>query len=96
MSDVINTAVAAVNEKLGGEGFDGSIKIEIEGEGAILINDSGASASDEDADCTMTASAETFQGILDGSVNATGAFMSGQLSVDGDMSQAMKLGSILS
>ena len=44
----------------------------------------------------MTADAETFKGILDGDVNPTSAFMTGKLSVDGDMGQAMKLGAALS
>jgi putative sterol carrier protein len=96
MSTVIEKAVAAINEKLAGDGFDGSIKIEIEDEGAMIIDENGASASDADADCTMTSDAETFQGILTGEVNATSAFMSGKLTVDGDMSVAMKLGSVLS
>ncbi len=96
MNAVIEKAVAAINEKLAGDGFDGSIKIEIEDEGAMIIDENGASASDADADCTMTSDAETFQGILTGEVNATSAFMSGKLTVDGDMSVAMKLGSVLS
>ena len=48
-----------------------------------------------DADCTLTASAETFEGMLSGEINPTAAFMSGQLKVDGDMGLAMKLGSVL-
>jgi putative sterol carrier protein len=96
MSEVIDKAVAAINEKLAGDSFDGSIKIEIEDEGSLIIDETGASASDGDADCTMTSDAETFQGILEGEVNATSAFMSGKLRVDGDMSMAMKLGSVLS
>ncbi|MEM7241741.1 MAG: SCP2 sterol-binding domain-containing protein [Pseudomonadota bacterium] len=96
MSDMINAAVAALNEKMGGDGFDGSVKIDIEGEGAIMINEDGASAGDGDADCTLSASAEVFQSILAGETNATAAFMGGNLSVDGDMGTAMKLGTILS
>ena len=88
MSDVIQKAVTAINEKLAGDGFDGSIKIDV-------IDENGASASDADAECTMTSDAETFEGILTGDVNATSAFMSGKLAVDGDMSMAMKLGSVL-
>jgi len=96
MSEVINKAVAAINEKLAGDVFDGSIKIDIEDEGSLIIDENGASASDADADCTMSSDAETFEGILSGDVNATSAFMSGKLRVDGDMSIAMKLGSVLS
>ena len=96
MSEVITAAVAALNEKLGADGFDGSAKFVIEGEGTVRIDESGASADDGDADVTLTADAETFQGILSGDVNATTAFMTGKLSVDGDMGLAMKLGAVLS
>lgn len=95
MSDVITKAVEALGAKLDG-GFDGSVKFDIAGEGTIMVDSDGVRAADEDAECTMSADAETFEGILDGSVNPTGAFMSGKLSVDGDMGQAMKLGSVLS
>jgi putative sterol carrier protein len=95
MSDIVEAAVKALNERLEGGGIDGSIKIMIEDEGAVRIDETGATADDGEADCTMTASAETFQGMLDGEINPTNAFMSGRLKVDGDMGLAMKLGSIL-
>lgn len=95
MSDMISKAVEALNERLGG-GFDGTVKFVIEEEGSIMVDGDGVRAGDEDADCVMSASAETFQGILDGSVNPTGAFMTGQLKLDGDMGTAMRLGSALS
>jgi putative sterol carrier protein len=96
MSDVINQAVEALNAKLGGEGFDGSVKVEIAGEGSLIVDSSGARASDDDAECTLSADAETFQGMMTGDVNPTSAFMTGKLAVDGDMGAAMKLGSLLS
>ncbi len=95
MSDVIEAAVAALNEKLGGQGFDGTAKFVIEGEGSIVIDEAGARAGDDEADVTMTASTDTFRAILDGDLNPTAAFMSGKLSVDGSMGQAMKLGAVL-
>lgn len=95
MSDVITKAVEVLSAKLGG-GFDGSVKFVVEGEGAIMVDADGVRAGDEDAECTMSADAETFEGILDGSVNPTTAFMTQKLGVDGDMGQAMKLGSVLS
>ena len=91
MSEVIEQAVAALNEKLGDAGFDGTAKFMIEDEGAIMLDGSGARAGDEDADVTMTADADTFREILDGSLNPTAAFMSGRLKVDGDMGAAMRL-----
>jgi len=95
MSDVIDGAVKALQEKLGDGGIDSVVKFIIEGEGSVMVNADGAHAGDEDADCTLTADTETFQAIMDGSLNATAAFMTGRLSVDGDMGVAMKLGSVL-
>ena len=95
MSEIVTMAVAALKEKLADGGFDGSAKFVIEDEGAIIIDGSGVHAGDEDADVTLTASAEVFQAILEGEQNPTSAFMSGQLSVDGDMGMAMKLAGAL-
>ncbi len=95
MSDVITKAVAALQSKLDG-GFDGSVKFNIEDEGTIMVDSAGVRAGDEDAECTMSADAETFEAILNGELKPTSAFMTGKLSVDGDMSQAMKLGAVLS
>lgn len=96
MSEVITEAVAALNAKMGGAGFDGMAKFDIEGEGAIMIDANGARAGDDDADVTLSASAETFKAILDGDQNPTAAFMTGKLKVDGDMGLAMKLAGVLS
>lgn len=95
MSDVINEAVSQLNAKMGGNGFDGCAKFVIEDEGAIIIDQTGARAADDDADVTLTASADVFKAILDDELNPTTAFMTGKLSVDGDMGVAMKLTSVL-
>jgi putative sterol carrier protein len=96
MSDVIDHAVKALNEKLGGGAFDGNAKFVIEEEGSIMLDSSGARAADEEADVTMTADADTFREILDGNLNPTTAFMSGRLKIDGDMGAAMRLAPALS
>lgn len=96
MSDVIDQAVTALNEKLGGGGFDGSAKFVIEEEGTIMLDSDGARAADEDAEVTMTADADTFREILEGDLNPTTAFMSGRLKIDGDMGAAMRLAPVLS
>lgn len=90
MSDIIDAAVTALNEKIDG-GFDGLAKFVIGDEGAVMIDSEGARAANEDADVTLTASADVFQDILEGNINPTAAFMTGKLSVDGDMGLAMKL-----
>ena len=95
---IIDAAVAAINDKLGGETFDGSAKFEIEGEGAVIVDGTGARAAEdgEAADVTMSADADVFQEIMAGELNPTAAFMSGKLTLDGDMGTAMKLGGVLS
>lgn len=95
MSAILDEAVKALNERLGGAGFDGSAKFDIDGEGAIVIDGSGAHISDDDTDVTLSASADTFRAILAGEQNATAAFMMGRLRFAGDMGMAMKLAGIL-
>ena len=96
MSDEVNAAVEALNVKLGGASLDGSAKFEIEGEGAVIIDANGARAGDEETDVTLKADTDTFQSIMAGDLDPTAAFMTGKLTVDGDMGMAMKLGSVLS
>lgn len=95
MSDVINGAVEALKAKLGDDGFDASVKFVIGDEGSVVVDSDGPRASDEETACTLTASAETFESMMDGSLNPTVAFMTGKLSVDGDMGIAMRLGALL-
>jgi len=95
MSDFLEQAAAELNSKLTDGGFDGSAKFAIADVGAIVLDGSGARVSDDDTDVTLSADADTFQAIFDGDLNPTGAFMSGKLTVDGDMAQAMKLAAVL-
>lgn len=93
MSEVITAAVAVLAQKI--PSFDGTAKFIVEGEGGIVIDGDGVRAGDDDTDVTLSADVETFQAILDGSLNPTTAFMTGKLSMDGDMGTAMKLGAEL-
>ncbi len=93
MSTIIDKAVETLAAKVAS--FDGSAKFTIEGEGSIVLDAAGVRASDEETDVTLTASAETFQGMMTGDVNPTMAFMTGKLKIDGSMGQAMKLASVL-
>jgi putative sterol carrier protein len=95
MSDILDTAVGTLNDKIDGQSFDGSVKFELVGVGAIRIDENGVSVDDGDADCTLSADADVFQAIIEGDTNPTAAFMTGKLKVDGDMSMALKLGSLL-
>ena len=94
MSDVIDKAVVQLNDRLNGA-FDGSAKFVIENEGTIMMDGAGARAGDAETDVTLTADADTFRQILEGTLDPTAAFMQGRLRLDGDMGTAMKLGQAL-
>lgn len=94
MSDVVNEAVAAMNEK-DTSSFDSTAKFEIEGEGSFMLDSDGARAGDEEADVTLKADADTFKQIMDGDLDPTSAFMSGKLAIEGDMGKAMQLAQVL-
>ncbi|UWQ89396.1 SCP2 sterol-binding domain-containing protein [Rhodobacteraceae bacterium M382] len=95
MSDILEQAAAELNEKISASGFDASAKFAIADLGAIVLDANGARVSDDDADVTLSADTETFQAILTGELNPTSAFMTGKLTVDGDMGIAMQLASAL-
>ena len=95
MSEVLEKAVAAINDKMAGATFDSSVKFKIEDEGSIVVDSDGVRISDEETDCTLVASLDVFTKILDGDMNATEAYMTGSLKVEGSMSAAMELSSLL-
>ena len=95
MSEVLGKAVVAINDKMAGATFDSSVKFKIEDEGSIVVDSDGVRVSDEETDCTLIASLEVFTKILDGDMNATEAYMTGSLKVEGSMSAAMELSSLL-
>lgn len=95
MSDFLEKAAAELTTKLAANGFDGSAKFAVDGVGAIVLDAEGARISDDEADVTLKADADTFQEIFDGELNPTSAFMTGKLTIDGDMGLAMKLAAAL-
>lgn len=70
-------------------GDDGIVRIDGKASPTVIDNE------DSDADCTIKTSMDTFIAIASGDQNPQMAFMMGKLRVEGDMSLAMQLGSIL-
>lgn len=94
MSKVIDAAVQTLSAKI--PSFESSAKFVIKDEGSIVIDSNGVRAGDEETEVTLTADRDTFEGLLNGTVNPTMAFMTGKLTVDGSMGVVMKLGAMLS
>jgi putative sterol carrier protein len=96
MSDLVNEAVAMLNTKLGAAGWpEGKAKFVFRGEGAIILDATGARAAEEEADVTLSATPDTFLALFKGDLNPTAAFMTGRLSIDGNMGLALKLASVI-
>ncbi len=95
MSDFLEQAVAQLTSKLADTDFDGSAKFAVAGVGTIVLDGDGARVADGETDVTLSADADTFQEIFDGELNPTSAFMTGKLTIDGDMGLAMKLAAVL-
>lgn len=95
MGAVMDQAVAELSGRMQGRGLDGTALFVLTGEGSILVDGSGAREGEGPADVTLTASPDTFAQIVAGDLDPTTAFMTGKLSVDGDMGMAMKLAQVL-
>ena len=76
-------------------GMNNSYVFDIEGAGTwtVRVEDGSVTVAEgaQEADCTISASEETFQKIVDGEQNPTTAYRTGKLKVKGDMGAAMKL-----
>jgi putative sterol carrier protein len=82
-----------------GGNFKKSVKFDFGSDGLVRIDDKVSPAivdnENADTDCTVKVSMADFMDIASGKQNAQMAFMMGKLKIEGDMSVAMQLGSIL-
>ena len=75
-----------------------TIKFSFDDGNVIFLDDSvnppKVSNDDAAAQCTVKISNENFIKLMNGEMNAMGAYMMGRLKIDGDMGIAMKLANI--
>jgi putative sterol carrier protein len=80
-------------------GMHASYVFEIEGGGTwtVKVEDGNVAVSEGDTGgaCTISASEDIFERIVDGKQNPLTAYMTGKLKVSGDVSAALKLKSLL-
>lgn len=74
-----------------------TVKIDFGPDGVIFLDGVNKTVTEDDApaDSTVKVSWDDWQALAGGSLNPMTAFMSGKLKVEGDMSVAMQLQSVL-
>lgn len=94
LAELTSKAAAAV---AGGSDFKKKVKFDFGDVGKLLIDGAAGTAdnSDGDADATIKVDWDDFAKISSGAMDATMAFMQGKLKVEGDMSVAMQLQSLM-
>ena len=75
-----------------------TVKLDFGDQGTIMLDGVGNKVSEDDgaADTTIKISWDDWQSMADGQLDGMTAFMTGKLKVEGDMSNAMQLQSVLS
>ena len=96
----VSDVTAAMQAQAGNApAFGHTLKFNFKGDGVIYLDGTGdqnvISNDDKEAECTLNISLEDFVALRNGELNPMMAFMSGKISLDGDMGIAMKLQSLL-
>ena len=80
-------------------GLGATVKFDFGDDGKIFLDGASTpnsvSNDDLEADCTISMTLEDFTSMLSGELDPTTAFMMGKLTVEGDMSIAMKLSTVI-
>lgn len=89
-----------MRERVGEDcGLGAKVKWDFSDDGIVLLDATQVpnvvSNEDSDADCTLKISMADFIAMTQGELDGTTAFMMGKLKIEGDMSIAMKLQSVL-
>ena len=96
----LESMTESMRAKMGADsGLDATLKFDCGSDGVIVLDGvskpNSVSNTNQDTDCTILISLENLQALLDGELNAVTGFMSGKLKVEGDMSVAMKMQSVV-
>jgi len=96
----LESSTETIRSNMGDDsGLGATVKFDFGDDGLIFMDGASSpnavSNDDTEADCTISMSLEDFENMLTGDLDPTTAFMMGKLKVEGDMSIAMKLSSVM-
>jgi putative sterol carrier protein len=96
----IETARQSITVKVGADsGLDATLKFDCGDAGSIFIDGTAVPNTVTDAtgpaDCTIKVTLDNLEALIAGDLQATTAFMSGKLQVEGDIAIAMRLSRVL-
>ena len=94
----MEAAAQAISAKMvGSTALGASVKFDCGEDGVVFIdgNAGTVTTNNGDADCTIKCDKDVLDDLIAGDLDPTAAFMQGKLKVEGDMSVAMKLSSVL-
>ncbi|MCB1383130.1 MAG: SCP2 sterol-binding domain-containing protein [Notoacmeibacter sp.] len=91
----MDAIAAKLKPQVESSGFTSSVKFDCGSDGVIVIDGKSVSTADGPADCVIKMSKDDLEDMIAGELNPTAAFMQGKIKVEGDMSVAMQLSSLL-
>ena len=90
MNATVTKAISAIGETFP-HGFEDTVVFDIMDVGQVTLDRSGVRSGGQSASLTISADAETFAGIINGELDPISLYLSGQISVSGNLGIAAKL-----
>ena len=90
MNPTVAKAISAIGE-IFPDGFEGTVAFDIRDAGRVTLDRSGTRAGGDAADITISADADTFAGIISGRMNPMSLYLSGRITVVGNLGLAARL-----
>jgi putative sterol carrier protein len=91
----VQDIAAKLKPRVEASDFNRSVKFDTGSDGVVVIDGNSISTTDAPTDCTIKLSLSDLEDLIAGELSPTTAFMTGKLKVEGDMSVAMGLQSLL-
>ncbi|WP_340108192.1 SCP2 sterol-binding domain-containing protein [Pikeienuella sp. HZG-20] len=84
-----------MRDRVAASDFDKVLKFDCGDDGVLIINRREVTREDMEADCVISLSKKDLKKLLTGDLSPTTAFMTGKIKVDGDLSVALQLQTLL-